>query len=419
MTRHHLLAPISLIFAAIVFLATLPFTDSLLIGLVHAFSEASLVGGLADWFAVVALFRHPFGIPIPHTAIILRHRDKLTASIIDMVQNNWLTKGAIRDRIRSWRIIPSVIATVERPSTRRTFQRMLLRFYRENAEHLDVDILARFLVGVTREHITTADIISLIQHMAGEGISQNLHQTMLSNVLPGISKWLQSTHVKKVISMNLRKVSEEYASSPLRKLGKWMAERSAMLDYEDLADSMIRTLKDEINGMLEDHEHPLRITIDGMLRDMVTNLGSDAAWHQTVDTLREKAVTSPAFTEGIVQLLHRLNRWTMDDLSKDDSSLMSFLWEILDHYLKRLKEDSTLSKSADTWIQDRIITFVEANHDEIGLLVRQNLQKLNDAQLVEQLEARVGPDLQYIRLNGAVVGGMVGAILFLFKHAVL
>jgi uncharacterized membrane-anchored protein YjiN (DUF445 family) len=414
-----ILAPASLILASLLFLATLPYASGFVGGLLHAFAEASMVGGLADWFAVVALFRHPFGIPIPHTGILPRHRAKLTAGIIDMVQNSWLSKSAIQDRIRRWHILEKLLHAAEDPVMRASLRRMARTAHAEATRSLPADLAAGFAAGLIRDRVTAEEMMTAVKGLAEFAVAQDLHHAVLTRVLPGMSGWLRTDHVRDLVADNLRKASENYAVSPIRKLGKWMAERSSMLDYRELAYSVLRTAREEIEDLLQDPAHPLRSKFDAAIRTAVAALPHDESFRRMLEDMRGTACSSPAFIDTIARLIEQVNNRLGEDLAREDSAIMRFVFELLDHQIERIRRDAVLSSSAEQWLQDRIIAILDANHDEIGLLVRHNLEKLNDDQLVAQIEAKVGSDLQFIRVNGAVVGGLVGAVLYLAKYLTL
>jgi uncharacterized membrane-anchored protein YjiN (DUF445 family) len=416
MKRTRLFAPLSLLFAVLLYAATFPFTDIFFFGLLHAFAEASMVGGLADWFAVVALFRHPLGLPIPHTAILPRQRAKLTAGIIDMVQNTWLAKETIEERVRGWRIMETILRTLESPVLRSSIRRMLARAHADAADALPTGLMASTIADFAREQITTKDLILLIERLAGMGVSRNMHQELVTRFMPDLTEWLESESVRSSVERNLRKISEDYASSPLRRLGKWMAERSSMLDYRDLSETILRTLQDELKDVGGNPVHPLRAALDESVRSAIERMHTDPAFERAVDELRVAALSSDGFATTASLLLDRANDWLARDLASDESATMRFMFTLLDHQIARIRSDDARARGVETWIQDRIIALVDANHDEIGALVARNLNKLDDRQLIAQIEAKVGNDLQYIRVNGAVVGGLVGALLFLIRH---
>lgn len=416
MKKIRLLAPLSLAMSTVLFAATFPFQDMFAFALLHAFAEASMIGGLADWFAVVALFRHPFGIPIPHTAIIPAQRAKLTTGIIDIVQNTWLNKETIKERVRTWELIPRLLRSLEDADNRATMMRVLRSGIRRIALDTETETLSEKLLDFVRRNITTDDLLAWIRAAARRGIEHGQHHRVFDLGLRNAADWLGSERVRRTIAANLEKIATRYSSTGWRRFFKGAAETFDLLNYDDLAAAVIATLRQDLEAMLADPVHPARASFDEWLASFAATLGENDEVRDIVEKWRRDLIESGRLRAAVESMIAGARQRLIDDLVRPDSEVMRVLEGFISRGIERFRDNADARTSAETWLKEQIVRLVEGHHGAIGDLVRHNLERLDDDQLVEQIEAKVGGDLQFIRLNGAVVGGLVGAVIFLIQR---
>jgi uncharacterized membrane-anchored protein YjiN (DUF445 family) len=304
-TRH--LATFSLIAATLLFAATLPVRHTFWGGLVHAFAEAAMIGGLADWFAVVALFRHPLGLPIPHTAILPAHRARLTQGIIDIVQNTWLHKDAIRARIDRWDVGSTLAGWLASARARAAVGAAVRAVARELLAGLDAARLAPALRESLRARITSDDLARWLTTAGDRVLAERLHEPMLDTLLEGAARQLQTPDLVRTVSKMLREAADAYATSPMKKLGRWLAENAGALDYRDLAQALLGAAAHDIDAMRRDAAHPLRRAIDERLRELPAALAP---------SLHHALMTSPAVVEALEGAIERAAAWVRDDVER-------------------------------------------------------------------------------------------------------
>ncbi len=415
-SKTRLLAPLSLVAAVLLFFVTLPWTDTFIGGLLHAFAEAGMIGGLADWFAVVALFRHPFGIPIPHTAILPRHRARITTGIIDMVQNRWLTKETILERLASWNVAAALMTGLADPDTREGLLRMLRGALTDLLRDVDDGRFARRAAELLRDNIRTDDLLRWIRAAGERGMRDRWHFVVFSQAVTQASGWLNTPEVRRVIVGHLRDIAERYADNPVRRIGKWMAESVNAVNYDDLAEAIVRTLGEELERMRTDETHPARKDFEQWLARAVADVESNTELHAHMDGWRNELLESGRLHDVLRGPVSRVRAWLLEDLAREESVVMQQLGDALFRALDRFAADAEAQQRLDAWIKERAAAFVDRNHGEIGRIVQRNLERLDDEQMVRQIEDKVGGDLQYIRVNGAIVGGMVGAVIYLAKY---
>jgi len=403
----------------VLFVLTLRHEGVFALGLLHAFAEAAMIGGLADWFAVVALFRHPFGLRIPHTAIIPKHREKLTRGIIDMVQNRWLTKDTILERLSSWQLSSALLSTLGDAESRAGILRLMRGALAEAVREIDDERFARKALDVLRRQVGTDDLLRWIRAAGERGMAGGWHRLLFTQAIGQAADWLSTPGVRRTIVTQLQRIAEQYADSPFRKLGKWMAESVNALNYDDLAVSIVDTLTAELRNMQEQPEHPARADFEAWLAELLSGLEQHEDIRAHIEAWRTEFLDGENTPELLRKPIERTREWILKDLAVEDSAIMQQLGTALFRALDRFAADADAQRRVDDWLKERIAGFVERHHGEIGAIVERNLEKLDDEQLVGQIEEKVGSDLQYIRVNGAVVGGLVGAAIFLLKYFVL
>ncbi len=373
--------------------------------------EAAVVGGLADWFAVTALFRHPLGLPIPHTAIIPARRAKIIEGIVSMVEDEWLSPGVIGVRLA--RIAPSELIAdwlndpvhVERLGAPvRDLLRGLARLLTqaEVAEFLDRTIqrqlrdlpinatAGQWLARVASSESAGAAFDSLALSLANlarrPSTAENLYAW-----LDRSARYLHQEG-KRLVPMFLR-----------RKVVQRMIVEAAC----DYASS-------ELRSAAEDVRHPLRTFVFGAVQGYAERLAAgDERAIQQAEQLRGAVIESLEASPLVMDLLAQLRSQLEQDLAQPDGYLSRLVDRELQAGILDLLKQPERRAAFDSWVRSTADDLLRRHHNQIGLTVRENLEALETDTLVAQIEERVGADLQFIRLNGAVVGGLIGVLLAL------
>ena len=386
-----------------------PWAGATWLRLVGAAFEAGLVGALADWFAVTALFRHPLGLPIPHTAIIPTRRAKIVDGIVTMVQDEWLSPDAIGVRLA--RFAPSAMITdwLRDP---------------EHVERLGAPV-RDLLRGVAR--LLTADEVT---GFADRAIRRQLHDVPVD---ASAGRWLASALERDGADTALEAIATSFANLAERPRTaeqlRWWIARSAktlrdrgrrvlpfVLRQRMVQRAIVEAACDyaaaELRAAAGDRTHPLRTAVLGALRRFADRMadGDTEALGQA-ERLRTALVESLEAGPLVRDVLARLRSQLEDDLDDPGSALSRLVDRELRHGVLELLDDPDRRATFDRWVRTTAEDLLRRHHHQIGLTVRENLEALETGALVAQIEARVGADLQFIRLNGAVVGGLVGLAL--------
>ncbi|GIP23927.1 DUF445 domain-containing protein [Paenibacillus sp. J22TS3] len=406
--KQNYIAGISLGVMGVGFAATLPFHDgSLGLRLLQGGFEAGLVGGLADWFAVTALFRHPLGIPIPHTALLPKNREKLTGAVISMIETELLRKESIGEKIRSIRIAELGLAKVREGVEAGSYNKAISAVLANVIQHMPVAEISRVLSQEIRQLADRLDEKWIIHRLMEEVTVRGYDEKLLDLVLERAQDWAARIETRDMLGrIGIEQIQQ------LKMGGLMQFAVNAFIGYlsEDKLGDMIQNF---ILGHIinyKDPDNPNRAKLLALLHA----------------ELRE-AVDRPGFLEEVRGAKHRLlDQWVSEDkiegyiqgmLNRAGQFVMSnefhtkWLNPFLLKLLGNLEGSPERIQQGEEWIQRQIIGFIEKHYSKIGALVRENLDKLSNEELVTFIEGKVGRDLQWIRINGAICGFLVGVVL--------
>ena len=373
--------------------------------------EAAMVGGLADWFAVTALFRHPLGLPIPHTAILPTRRDKIVEGIVSMVQDEWLSPEVIGTRLA--RIAPSEFivdwlrdaAHVERLGS--PLRDVLQGLARTLTEPEMVDFVEHTVRRELRELPLNAAAGHWLTRVADSDSAALAFETLARSLVnlarrPGTAQTLQEWFDRS--ARQLHKDGKRLVPLILRRKIVQRKLVEAACDYAST----------ELMNAAANVEHPLRGFLFGTLRRFAERLAAgDPGALQQVEQLRAALVESLKAQPLVLDILARLRSQLEHDLGEPGSQLS----DLVDHRLRAgildLLDDPQRRVAFDQWVRGTANDLLRRHHHQIGFTVRENLDALDTGTLVARIEDRVGNDLQFIRLNGAIVGGLIGVLLHL------
>jgi uncharacterized membrane-anchored protein YjiN (DUF445 family) len=278
---------------------------------------------------------------------------------------------------------------------------------------IDLGTLSASAGEAVRARVRYGDVLRWAQQGGRLAAERGWHRTLFRYGVDGARRWLESPEVRRLVVVNLENIAEDYAGdSPARRLGKWVAESVNALNYDDLASAFIRTLREELTRMLEEDTHPARADFDAWVERTLRDLGEESELRTRAQTLLDELIGGGRLDLLLRDAAARLREAIINDIDSEGSKMLTVLDSQLTRILDRLHRDTAARERLDRWIKDRLIALVDKNHDEIGRMVQDNLERLDDEELVSQIEEKVGDDLQFIRVNGAVVGGLVGAVLY-------
>jgi uncharacterized membrane-anchored protein YjiN (DUF445 family) len=386
----------ALIVVTIGFLVTLPF-EGTAIEYLRAAAEAAMVGGLADWFAVTALFRHPLGIPIPHTAVIPERKDQFGLTLGEFVQRNFLSSDTIAERVRTSRIADRAAAWLADPGNA---DRVAARI--ADAAAWGVDLVEDEEVHVAIDSIVRRQAErTQLAPIAGRALravtATDRHHEVLAAAVSAADRFLEENR-------------EALRTRYHRESPWWIPETVDDRIFDRLIDGARRVLGE----VATDPRHELRRELDRRLRDLADQLETSPDLIERGEQLKAELLGSPELRKWTRSLWEDAKVALREQAADPDSEIRRRLADAVARAGRRLQEDAELRTAVEEVAERGARYVAEHFHDEITALVTTTVQRWDAAETAGRLELLLGRDLQYIRINGTVVGGLAGLAI----HAV-
>jgi uncharacterized membrane-anchored protein YjiN (DUF445 family) len=368
-------------------------------GFVRAFAEAAMVGGLADWFAVTALFRHPLGLPIPHTAIIPRNKDRIGDTLASFLKSNFLIPNVVARRMQRVDVAGAAGRFLANPSesegrTRETASRIVA----DLMEALDPERLGGMIKGVIDSRLRNADLAPILGQALQAAIAKDRHLPLIEGMIRWAGRTLEGNeHL-------IREMVHERAGSILRWTG---------LD-ETLANKIIDGLLKLLDDMSIDAGHPVRMKAEDALARLAEDLQFDPVMQRRVAEWRDEVLDNEAMRRWLDGLWEQ-GRAALLRAARDPRSAMGGKFgETLRQLGETLQQDPRLRTTINRFTRRAAVGFSARYGESIVKLVSDTVRGWDARTITTRLEDAVGRDLQYIRVNGTIVGGLVGLTI----HAV-
>ncbi len=393
-----------LVVMAALFIGTTRFADfHPAIGFARAFAEAGLVGGLADWFAVTALFRHPMGLPIPHTAIIPENRDRIADTLARFIRKNFLIPRLIALRLRHIDVAGAVGRFLAEPEgSEGRLKAGASRLIADMVGALDEERLGGIVKSGIADRLRQLNLAPLLGQSLDAAMAEGRHQPLID----GFAQWADKTLGKN--DHLIRDMVHERANSLLRLTG---------LD-ENIANAIINGLHKLLHDMAGDPAHPLRQRVEEGLAELARDLQNRKKMRQQVDKIRDEILDNAAIRAWIDGLWEQARGALLSAARDPDSALAGKLGESLQQLGGMLAEDVRIKRALNRLARRSIAGAVDAYGDSAVRLISDTVRGWNSATLTDRLEQVVGDDLQYIRINGTLVGGLVGLVLHTIERAI-
>ncbi|HEY2775629.1 MAG TPA: DUF445 domain-containing protein [Candidatus Binatia bacterium] len=392
--------------ASQVALSSGPLAGALWLRIVGAGFEAAVIGGLADWFAVTALFRHPLGIPIPHTAIIPARRAKMIESIVNMVEEDWLSPEVIGQRLAKLSPSDAVIDWLRDPTHAERLSAPLRDLLRGVARTLVEPEFARFAESTLRRQLSELRVDSA----AGSAMARLARSRTADAAFTAFAISLANVAARPTTAEQLHWWLERSADALAesgRRVVPFMLRRRTVRQM--IVEAACEFSAAELRAASESEEHPLRRFVLESLRrfaDRLESGESDAL--ARIEGIRSTLVESLDAGPLVRDVLERLRAQIDSDLADPGGTLSLLVDRRMREAILDLLDDQGRRATFDNWVRTMATELLRRHHHQIGLTVRESLEALETGELVQRIEDRVGADLQFIRLNGAVVGGLVG-----------
>lgn len=383
---------------AVVFIAARMWADvHPAIGFVQAFAEAAMVGGLADWFAVTALFRHPLRLPIPHTAIIPRNKDRIGDALAAFLRDNFLVPHVVARRMGRLDVAGAVGRFLARPTERMAgrLRQGASRLVADILEAMDEERLGRMAKGALVHRLGALNLAPLIGQALEAAMREGRHEGVIDAGIGWAARTLESQ------ADLIRAMVSQRAGKLLRLTG---------LD-ETLANAILDGLMKLFAEMAEDREHPVRLRALEGLETLAHRLQHDPEMQAKVARIRDEIIANPALQKWIDGLWEQ-GRAALLRVARDPEAVVAGKFgEALRQIGMSIESDPALKMVINRFARRAVVGLTASYGDSIVRLVSETVRGWDASTVTERLESAVGRDLQYIRINGTLVGGLVGVAI--------
>ena len=363
-------------------------------GYVQAGAEAAMVGGVADWFAVTALFRHPLGIPIPHTAVIVERKDRFAATLGQFVQENFLNADVLTDRIRSAKVVPRLASWLADQANAERFAGHAADLVVTAAEAMRDEDAQRVLTAELTRAVNSLDVAPLAGRVVRAIIAEGHHAELFNGILSGVDTYLEEHY-------------EELRDRFETEAPRWVPD----LVYRRVYDRIYLRLRERLAAMAADPEDETRQQFEEWLSRLPDRLETSPELRERGERIKREVLGSAGLRDWSSSLWKNVKETMRAQAADPDSELRHRIAGALAAAGRRLGSDNRLQESLDRVIESGVKALADQYHDELAGLVTGTIQRWDAAQTASQLELLLGRDLQFIRINGTVVGAGVGIAL--------
>ncbi|HEU4704165.1 MAG TPA: DUF445 domain-containing protein [Sphingomicrobium sp.] len=366
------------------------------LGYVKAFAEAAMVGGLADWFAVTALFRHPLGLPIPHTAIIPRNKDRIGEALASFLKENFLIAAVVARRMRGIDIAGAAGRFLRAPEGEGTrIRHGASRLIADIFEGLDDERLGGIVKGAISSRIRAMEVSPLLGHALASAINEDRHVPMLEAAIRWMARALDA--------------NESLIRDMVHKRASWVL-KLAGLDTR-LADAIVEGLRKLTAEMSTDPAHPVRRKVEEALAQLANDLQTKPETRERVEAMKEELLANRSVSLWLDTLWQKGREAIIRAARNPDAALAGKLGEVLKSMGSTLEGDPRIRSAINQFARRAVAGLAASYGSSIVKLVSETIRSWDARTITARLEAAVGRDLQYIRINGTLVGGLVGVVL--------
>jgi uncharacterized membrane-anchored protein YjiN (DUF445 family) len=366
-------------------------------GFVRAAAEAGMVGGLADWFAVTALFRHPLGLPIPHTAIIPTRKDALGRSLSNFVGANFLAEQVVRDKVRRSRLSRRVGDWLGQPAHAARVSTELATVVRAGLEVLRDEDVQAVIDSSILPRLAAVPLGPPAGRLLGEVVGTGAHHGAVDLAADNIHRWL--------VSNRDRVIAVVASQGP-----QW----SPMFLDRQVGARVHGELVRVAAAVVADPRHPMREALDAYLARFARDLREDPATMARAEALQATLIARPELRRLVGDVLGAARRLALELVEDPQGPLRARVTEALVELGRRLGTEPELQAKVDGWLEEAVAYVVVTFRDELTTTITDTVDRWDGVETARKIELQVGRDLQFIRLNGTVVGALVGVAI----HAV-
>lgn len=365
----------------------------------RAFSEAAMVGGIADWFAVTALFRYPLGIKIPHTAIIPRKKDSIGRGLGNFVQNNFLTPEALGEKLKSFDVEKKVADWLAVPANSRMVAMQISSFIPTLLNSLDDADVRRFIEKNIAVNVNGAQLANALGSLLSVLTANNRHHQLFNEILRLAEAIIHDEKNKQALKKGIKEESPWFVPDFVRNKV-----------YEKIIDRIEETFAE----VAKDPKHPLRQKFYEGVEKFIHDIQASPEFHKKIEELKNEILENPIVHKYLEQVWTDVKVQIMENVTAPDSVIINQIQKGVYSFFYGLINDETLRTKITNRLYEGVINALAENRNQIGEMISKTIEKWDEKTMSEKLELQVGKDLQYIRISGTLVGGLVGFTIHAF-----
>lgn len=400
--RMKLVATLLLAGMAVIFVVAFALED-MYPGLVYvrAAAEGGMVGALADWFAVTALFRHPMGLKIPHTAIIPRRKDLIGASLGSFVEENFLSEAVVEEKIRSLGIAEKSGSWLARPANADRVAREGATAIRAAFTVLDDQAVQDVLESIFRKHVLGPPWGPPVGRLAERVFEDGHHHRLVDLLVDRTQEWMDANHDVVIELVAQRKP-------------QWVP------GFVDgfVGERVFTELSKFVRAVQQNPDHQVRQSIDVWLMTLANDLQHDPLVMARAEGIKEQLANDPRVADLMARTWSTIKTSLLESVSDPDSELTRNFTAAIRDFGQRLATDRPLAAKVNSWISDGTGYLVRTYSSDIAGIITETVERWDAVETSRKIELQVGHDLQFIRINGTVVGAIAGLAIFSLAHAV-
>jgi uncharacterized membrane-anchored protein YjiN (DUF445 family) len=364
-------------------------------GFVKAFAEAAMVGGIADWFAVTALFRHPLGIPIPHTAIIPKNKDRIGDTMAAFLRANFLIPSVVARRMQRVDVGGAIGGFLLAPPQQGRLWRGAARMVESVLEALGPERFGAIAKTALADRLRSFNAAPVIGEALDAAIAEDRHVPLLDEMVIWIARLVRTNEDL------IRNMVHDRSGGFMRFTG---------LDAP-LAGKIIDAIDKLLSELAMDPNHPLRAKIEDSLRELAGKLQNDPATQERVQQMKADLLANPAVEQWWLGVWERGRAGLLRAVRDPDSALAGEMGALLRQFGEALQDNPNFRRGINRFVRRAAVGVAADYGDGIVKLVSDTVRRWDAKTISDRVEQAVGRDLQFIRINGTVVGGLVGLVI--------
>lgn len=375
---------------------------------VAAFAEAAMVGALADWFAVVALFRHPLGVPIPHTAIIRNKKDAIAGNLAGFIRDKFLASDTLIAKLREYNPAGHLAAYLMSRDNAAGLAKGLTRLCADSLDFIDDERVQQLLRSVLSNRIDSFDISSSAGVVLDTLRKDNRHQVVLDDLLKRLAAWLATEEAQARLANSIDDLcTREY---PI--LSAFIPNREQF--SRGTGEKIIKRINAFIQEVTTDPAHEVRYRFDTAVTGFIARLKSDPALRGKIEAIKLEVVHNQSIADYAKDIGNDLKCWLSDDLQQPRSKVQEKIAAAVAGLGTALSQSQGLKESLNEHLETMVLHYGDTVRGAIGGHISGTIRQWESDDYTNEIELSIGSDLQFIRMNGTLVGGVIGLLL----HAV-